>query len=102
MTETMAGRRGLGGRLLGRVGSLCIRVGGYLQRDDSGQHAHAVLEHLADGIVTLDLGGRIESSNRPARRLLGYGPGEMTGQSIDLLVEPGRQGEFAEYLGNRL
>ncbi len=39
---------------------------------DSEVRAHAVLQNVADGIVTAGEGGLIESFNRSARRLFGY------------------------------
>jgi diguanylate cyclase (GGDEF)-like protein/PAS domain S-box-containing protein len=48
--------------------------------------AQAVLQNVADGIVTVDEAGRIESFNRSARRLFGYTEDEVIGQSLGLII----------------
>ncbi len=56
---------------------------------DSEARAHAVLENVADGIVTVDEAGLIESFNRSARRLFGYADEEVIGQPQGLILAPG-------------
>ena len=46
----------------------------------------AVLEHVADGIVTVSDDGVIESFNRAAVELFGYGEEEVIGQSFALMI----------------
>jgi len=46
----------------------------------------AVLDNVADGIVTLDAAGVIESFNPAAERIFGWPPTEAIGQSVRLLV----------------
>ena len=58
--------------------------------------ARAVLQNVADGIVTAGAGGLIESFNRSARALFGYEEEEVIGQPLHLIVSPGRQEEFSE------
>ena len=94
--------QGLSEDVIEIMASICTQIGQFLEREESDQRIRAILEHVADGIVTLDVEGNIESFNRSARRLLGYSLEEMIGKNIDVLVEPGRHGEFVEYLGNRL
>jgi diguanylate cyclase (GGDEF)-like protein/PAS domain S-box-containing protein len=53
---------------------------------DSEAHIRSVLDHVADGIITLDEDSRIESFNRAATRLFGYAPQEVIGQPFTLLV----------------
>jgi putative two-component system response regulator len=50
--------------------------------------ARAVLQNVADGIVTADEGGLIESFNHSAQRLFGYREDEMIGQPLELIVAP--------------
>jgi putative two-component system response regulator len=47
-----------------------------------------VLHNVADGIVTADEGGLIESFNHSAQRLFGYREEEMIGQPLQLIVAP--------------
>ena len=46
--------------------------------------ARAVLQNVADGIVTAGEGGLIESFNQSARRLFGYREDEVIGQPLQL------------------
>jgi putative two-component system response regulator len=62
---------------------------------DSEVRARAVLQNVADGIVTADEQGLIESLNRSARRLFGYEPLEVIGRPLRSIVAPGRQDDFA-------
>src|SRR5258708_10996244 len=58
---------------------------------ESEERSRAVLENVADGIITLGEGGLIESLNPAARRLLGYSGNELLGRSTaDLVLGPDR------------
>jgi len=46
----------------------------------------AVLQNVADGIVTADEGGLIESFNQSARRLFGYTEEEVIGQPLGVII----------------
>lgn len=46
----------------------------------------AILDTAADGIITIDQGGIIESVNAAADAIFGYAPGELVGQSVDVLM----------------
>jgi putative two-component system response regulator len=61
---------------------------------DSEVRAHAVLQNVADGIVTADEQGLIESLNRSARRLLGYEPAEAVGRPLQSIIAPGHRDDF--------
>lgn len=45
-----------------------------------------VFDNVADGIVTLDGQGRVQSMNRSAELMFGYGAAEVQGQSIKMLA----------------
>jgi diguanylate cyclase (GGDEF)-like protein/PAS domain S-box-containing protein len=62
---------------------------------ESEVRAQAVLQNVADGIVTAGETGRIESFNRSARRLFGYRDDEAIGQPLTLIVAPSHQDEFS-------
>lgn len=68
---------------------------------DSEVRAQAVLQNVADGIVTAGEGGLIESFNRSAQRLFGYSEDEVVGQSLQLLVAPSHHDQFSDDARNR-
>ena len=63
---------------------------------DSEVRARAVLQNVADGIVTAGEGGLIESFNQSARRLFGYREDEVIGEPLELIVAPSHQDDFAD------
>jgi putative two-component system response regulator len=63
---------------------------------DSEVRARAVLQNVADGIVTADEQGVIESMNRSARRLFGYEKNEVIGQPLLSIIAPSWHGDFTE------
>jgi diguanylate cyclase (GGDEF)-like protein/PAS domain S-box-containing protein len=63
---------------------------------DSEARARALLQNVADGIVTAGEDGRIESFNRSAQRLFGYSEEEVIGQSLQLVIAPSHQDQFSE------
>jgi diguanylate cyclase (GGDEF)-like protein/PAS domain S-box-containing protein len=62
---------------------------------DSEVRTRAVLENVADGIVTLTDDGVIESFNRAASALFGYTEQEAVGQPFRILLAPEQRGDFA-------
>jgi diguanylate cyclase (GGDEF)-like protein/PAS domain S-box-containing protein len=62
---------------------------------DSEARTRAVLENVADGIVTVTDEGLIESFNRAASVLFGYDELETVGRSFDLLIAPAQRGDFS-------
>jgi diguanylate cyclase (GGDEF)-like protein/PAS domain S-box-containing protein len=63
---------------------------------DSEARAHAVLQSVADGIVTVDEDGLIESFNRSARALFGYGEEEVIGKPLELIIAPTHRDDLAD------
>jgi PAS domain S-box-containing protein len=49
------------------------------------------------GMFAVDASGRILLANRESERLLGYGPGELVGRTVDDLVPPRARGGHAGY-----
>ena len=58
--------------------------------------ARAVLQNVADAIVTAGEAGLIESFNRSARRLFGYREEEVVGQPLQLIVAPSHHDDFSD------
>jgi PAS domain S-box-containing protein len=65
---------------------------------DGEARLKAILSNAVDGIVTINERGIIEEINPAARKIFGYEPGEMLGQSIKMLMpDPYRQ-EHDQYM----
>jgi diguanylate cyclase (GGDEF)-like protein/PAS domain S-box-containing protein len=58
--------------------------------------ARAVLQNVADGIVTAGAGGVVDSFNRSARSLFGYSEEEVIGRPLHMLVAPSHHEEFSD------
>ena len=54
---------------------------------DSEVRTRAVLEHVADGIVTINGDGTVETVNRAAVEMFGYGEDEVIGKSFALMID---------------
>jgi diguanylate cyclase (GGDEF)-like protein/PAS domain S-box-containing protein len=61
---------------------------------DSQASTQAVLDNVADGIVTAGEQGMIESFNPAARALFGYREDEVIGQPLTLMIAPALRDEF--------
>jgi diguanylate cyclase (GGDEF)-like protein/PAS domain S-box-containing protein len=67
---------------------------------ESEARARAVLQNVADGIVTAGEGGMIESFNQSARRLFGYRDDEVIGRPLDVIIAPSHRDGFADPEGS--
>jgi PAS domain S-box-containing protein len=52
----------------------------------SGSEALVVLDHSPDAMLVVDAKGQIRYANEEAMRMFGYGPGELIGLMIELLI----------------
>jgi diguanylate cyclase (GGDEF)-like protein/PAS domain S-box-containing protein len=68
----------------------------------SGQQIRAILDNVADGIITLDEHGLIESANPNVEALFGYGPSDVMGQNVKLLIANPDQEDFLTHLDSYL
>jgi two-component system sensor kinase FixL len=64
----------------------------------SEAYSKAIVATAADGIVTLDAHGRIESFNRAAEKMFGYSAGELIGKDISVLMPEPYRSEHAAYI----
>ncbi|MBW7850731.1 MAG: PAS domain S-box protein [Rhodospirillales bacterium] len=89
-------------------GSLLIVDDASLQRraEDQWRRAEAttsaILEAAVDGIVTIDVRGRVESFNKAAERIFGYSADEVIGRNVSLLMPEPYHSAHDLYLQNYL
>jgi PAS domain S-box-containing protein len=57
-------------------------------RNGSASDLQEMLDRAADGAVTLDSAGRIQSFSRPAEKLFGYDGKDVVGESVLMLLAP--------------
>jgi len=95
-------RFSLGGRqfLTGIIRDISDRKKLELEQQEANERLRSVVDHVVDGIVTIDEQGIIASFNRSAERIFGYSSVEIIGQNISqLMPEPYRSNHNA-YLAN--
>lgn len=54
---------------------------------DSEQQVRAILEHTAEGFITIGVDGTVTTFNPAAEKLFGYSADEMIGKNVSLLME---------------
>lgn len=67
------------------------------------QRLRAVVEHAADGIITIDEQGLVESFNGAAEQIFGYASADIEGRPISEILSLSEQhvgGDHADFLGN--
>ena len=69
---------------------------------ESEQLLRAIVETAADGIVTADEAGTIQTFNSAAQRMFGYRPDEVIGQNVRILMPSPYQGEHDDYIARYL
>jgi diguanylate cyclase (GGDEF)-like protein/PAS domain S-box-containing protein len=68
----------------------------------SRERIRAILDNVADGIVTCTVEGVIESANPNVQAIFGYTATELAGRPVSVLIDDAYQGDFAGRLRNYL
>jgi len=69
---------------------------------EQAQHTQAILDHMVDGIVTIDETGMIDSFNPAAEHIFGYKADAVVGRNIRMLMPDSRRGSENPTLRNNL
>jgi PAS domain S-box-containing protein len=68
------------------------------QLRSSEARMRAVVDAAAEGIITIDTRGVIQSFNAAAKKLFGYKDNEVIGQNVKMLMPPSYAGEHDDYI----
>ena len=68
----------------------------------SEQRARSVVDHVIDGIITIDDRGAVETFNPAAENIFGYQASEVIGRNVKMLMPEPYRGEHDHYLANYL
>lgn len=69
-----------------------------LRMAQSEARTRAVLDNTVDAIITIDTHGVVQSFNKGAEKLFGYGAGEVLGQKVNMLQPPEVAARHEQYL----
>ncbi|ABC30329.1 Signal transduction histidine kinase [Hahella chejuensis KCTC 2396] len=83
-------------------GKLNHKAGGSGFRSESDSRVRAIVEAVADGIITIDNQGVIESFNPAAERIFGYDAEEAVGRNVQMLMPSPFREHHDSYLANYL
>jgi len=64
------------------------------------ERMRSVVNHVIDGIITIDEHGKVESFNPAAEKLFGYEKAEVLGQNVKVLMPEPYHGEHDGYIAN--
>jgi two-component system cell cycle response regulator len=87
-----------------RMAEVCARVRTQLQvrarsesQQERAEHLRTIVDHMAEGLLIIEAGGRIQFTNPACDRYLGYGHDELAGRSIGDLLNPLVAQEYLDY-----
>jgi PAS domain S-box-containing protein len=69
---------------------------------EAEERMRSVVDHVVDGIITIDEQGMIENYNPAAERIFGYGRTEVTGRNVKMLMPEPYSSQHDGYIGNYL
>ena len=66
------------------------------------ERMRSVIDHIVDGIITIDERGTVNTFNRAAERIFGYAADEVVGRNVRVLMPQPYRREHDGYIGNYL
>ncbi len=66
------------------------------------ERMRSVVDHVMDGVITIDARGKVETFNLAAERIFGYAATEVIGHNVKMLMPDPYHAEHDEYLKNYL
>jgi PAS domain S-box-containing protein len=78
------------------------KLGAEQELREAEERMRSIVDHVIDGIITIDERGTVESLNPAAQRLFGYAAAEVVGQNVKLLMPEPYHSEHDGYLLNYL
>jgi PAS domain S-box-containing protein len=93
-------RLGDGRYFTGIVRDITQRKRAETELREAAERMRSVVNHVVDGIITIDDGGHIESFNPAAEKIFGYSREEVLHQNVKMLMPEPYHSEHDGYIGN--
>ena len=84
----------------GRLRGFSAIIRDLSERKKADEALRSVLDHVIDGIITIDEHGTVESFNPAAEKIFGYRADEVLGKNVNMLMPEPYHGEHDGYLAN--
>lgn len=95
-------RLGAGRHFTGIVRDITERKRAELELREAEERMRSIVDHVVDGIISIDEHGTVESYNPASERIFGYLASEVVGKNVKLLMPEPFHGEHDGYLANYL
>ena len=67
---------------------------------EAEERMRSMVDHVIDGVISIDERGTVESCNPAAERIFGYSASEIIGRNVNVLMPPPYHDEHDDYLAN--
>jgi PAS domain S-box-containing protein len=83
--------------LVGLFGSTFVA---HREAEAKSEYVRSIIENTAEGIITIDLAGHIETFNPAAENIFGYEAVEVVGKNVDILLPESERAAHNKYVEN--